>query len=168
MTDEGLYASDFETYFSRLDWIKPLFLSVTSINKIPATLPVRHFVIVNLSPAGTPGSHWVLLVRSHKKCVEVFNSLGFQNLDTLMPHLKFRFAAEIEYNNTQVQKSTTSSCGLYCIFFIIHRALNFDLSLHEVMTEIFTHDLSENENKVTTFCSQLLDQTIDEAFIFDF
>jgi len=166
MTEEGLYASDFETYFGKLEWIKPLFLSVTSINKIPASLPVRHFVVVNLSST-LPGSHWILMVRSHKKCIEVFNSLGCENLDILVPHLKFRFAAEIEYNNTQVQKSTTSSCGLYCIYFIIHRALNFDLGLDDVMTEIFTHDLTENENKVATFCSQLLDPTIDEALIFD-
>ncbi len=168
MTNEGLYASDFETYFNKVEWIKPLFLSVTSIDKLPTTLPLKHFVIVNLSPSGTAGSHWTLLVRSHKKCIEVFNSLGCENLDTFTPHLRFRFAAEIEFNNTQVQKSTSSTCGLFCIYFIIHRTLNFDQSLDEIMTEIFSHDLNENENKVTNFCNHLLDNSTDESLIFDF
>jgi len=168
MSNEGLYASDFEAYFTKLEWLKPLFLSVTSIDKLPTVFPLRHFVIVNLSPSGTVGSHWTLLVRSHKKCIEVFNSLGCDNIDTFMPHFQFRFAAEIEYNNTQVQKSTTSTCGLFCIYFIIHRALNFDQSLDEIMTEIFSHNLEENENKVTKFCSHLLDDDFDESLLFDF
>jgi len=167
MTNEGLYASDFEAYFKKLEWLQPLFECVTSIDKLPKTLPLRHFVIVNLSPSGTEGSHWTLLVRSHKKCIEIFNSLGSDNVDNFMPHFKFRFAAEVEYNNTQVQKSTTSTCGLFCVYFIIHRALNFDQSLNELMTEIFSLDLEENENKVTKFCNHLLENSGDESLLFD-
>jgi len=168
MTDQGLYASDFEPYFKRLEWMRPCFLSVTSIDKIPATLPVRHFIIVNESQSGSIGTHWLLIVRSHRKCIEVFNSLGFENLDSLIPYLKFRFTADIEFNNTQVQKSTTASCGLFCIYFIVHRALNFDQNFEEVMSEIFTHDLTQNENKVAQFCKHLLDNNIEESLIFDF
>jgi hypothetical protein len=84
-----------------------------------------------------------------------------------MPHFKFRFAAEVEYNNTQVQKSTTATCGLFCVYFIVHRALNFDQSLNELMTEIFSLDLEENENKVTKFCNHLLESNGDESFLFD-
>lgn len=168
MSDEGLYASDFVSYFQKLEWLAPLFLSVTSIDKIPALLPLRHFTIVNLSPSGTLGSHWILLLRSHKKCIEVFNSLGFDNLDTLTPHFKFRFTTEVEFNNTQVQKSTSATCGLFCVYFIVHRALNFDQSLEETMEEIFTDDLSQNENKVFAFCNKLLDKNFDESLLFDF
>lgn len=167
-SDDGLYSSDFANYFHRLSIIEPLFVSVTSIDKIPKSLPVRHFVIVNLSPSGTPGTHWILIVRSHKKCVEVFNSLGYENLDSLRPFLKFRFSAEIEYNNTQVQKSTTATCGLFCIYFIVYRALNYDQTLSEIMSEIFGNDLNENENKVTKFCNHLKDSKADESLIFDF
>ena len=165
---EGLYGSDFQTYFRRFNLIEPLFLGVTSIDKIPQTIPLKKFVIVNMSPSGTPGSHWIVIVRSHKKCLEIFNSLGWENLDMIRAHLKFRFAAEIEFNNTQVQMSTTATCGLFCIYFIIHRVLNFDLSLNETMSEIFTSNLSKNENKVTKFCSHLMETNNDESLIFDF
>ena len=166
---DALYGTDFEPYFKKLDLIYPHFIGVVSIDQIPPRFPEKHFLIVNLSPAGTPGSHWIVIIRSHKSLIEIFNSLGFENLDLIKSHLKFRFTAEIQFNNTTVQLPTSSSCGLYCIYFAVHRVLNFDQGFEETMADYFTENLTSNENKVALFCKHLkeLKSGSDESFLFD-
>ena len=166
---EGLYGDDFEDYFNKLDIVYPHFMGVTSIDKIPTRFPIRHFLIVNLSPSGTPGSHWVVIVRSNKNLIEIFNSLGCDDLEPIKSHLSFRFTAEIEFNNTALQMATSTSCGLYCIYFAIHRVLNFDQAFEETLSDYFVENLAANENKVAQFCKHLkqLKPGDDESFLFD-
>jgi hypothetical protein len=162
-----LFSSDFKTYFDRLPIIAKHFHSVVALDEFPSSLPVRQFIVVNRSIRLHRGSHWLLIFRSHLDTVEIFNSLGFTNLDDIRPYLKFNFKAHLSYNNTAVQLSTTSSCGLYCIYFAVFRILNLDQPFDEVLDEIFCNDLHTNENKVAQFCQHLL-RISDEAELYDF
>jgi len=164
---KALFSSDFKRYFSKVPIISKHFNSVRAIDQLPKTLPVRQFLIVNASPSNHRGSHWFVIFRSHKDSIEIFNSLGNENLNQLKPYLKFKFKARLFYNNTQVQLSTSSSCGLYCIYFAIFRLLNIDQPLDEILDEIFCTNLNQNENKVEKFCQHLLNMN-DESDLFDF
>ena len=162
-----MFTSDFKAYFDKLPIISKHFVGVRAIDELAPTLHVRQFIVVNMSPKHHSGSHWVLIFRSHKDTVEIFNSLGFNNLAPLRPYLKFNFKTHLTYNNTPVQLSTSSTCGLYVIYFAIFRLLNLDQSFQDIMDEFFCTDLSVNENKVTKFCQHLL--TIkDESELYDF
>lgn len=163
----GLYSSEFKAYFNRLPIIGMHFNSVRAIDELPRTLGLRQFIIVNEQERKFEGSHWVVIFRSHKDCLEIFNSLGYKNISKLRPYLKFNFKATIIYNNTAVQKSTSSSCGLYSIYFAIFRLLNLDQSFEEILDEIFVSDLETNENKVSRFCQHLLTVS-DESNLFDY
>jgi len=143
------------------------FDKVRAIDELPPKLGLRHFVIVNEQERKLEGSHWLVIFRSHKDSIEIFNSLGYSNILNLRPYLKFNFKATIYYNNTPVQKSTSSSCGLYCIYFAIYRLLNLDQSFEEIMDEIFTSDLETNENKVLKFCQHVLTIS-DESNLLDY
>lgn len=163
----GLFTNDFKTYFSKIPLLAKHWKGVKAIDKIPHTIPIRHFIIVNLSPSSHPGSHWIVLFRSHSKSLEVFNSLGFSNLNDVRPYLKFNFSTELTYNNTAVQMSTSSSCGLYCIYFAIHRLLDLDQPFEEFLDEIFSSDKINNESRVAKFCNHLLNLS-NEHFLLDF
>lgn len=132
------------------------WLGVRPLDKIPRKFPPKKFLIVNLSPSFHPGSHWIVLCRPHKDRMELFNSLGSQTIDDLKPHLNFTFKSKISFNNSPLQLDSSSSCGLYCIYFVIHRFLNLDQDFDEVLEDSFAPSLHENENKVSNFCQHLL------------
>lgn len=163
----GLFSSDFSMYLNRVPVIARHFHSVRAIDELPRTLPVRHFVIVNLSPRHHSGSHWLVILRSQKDTIEIFNSLGFQNLAQIRPYLNFNFRTHLTYNNTAFQLSSSSSCGLYCIYYVVFRLLNLDMDFEEVLDEIFCSNKVENENKVAKFCQHLLNIS-NESDLYDF
>ncbi len=151
-----LKTSDFESYINKVPELVGHWAGVKALDQIPKKLKVKSFVIVNLSPSSHPGSHWVVLLRPHKDTLELFNSSGCSNLDNVKPYLKFPFKSQIFYNTASVQAPSTSSCGLFCVYFIIHRFLNLDQTFDEVMEDSFKPNLFENENTVQVFCKHVL------------
>lgn len=166
-SERGLFSSEFEHYFKNIPIIKQHFGGVKAIDQLPRSIPIRNFLIVNLSPSSHPGSHWITLFRSHSQTLELFNSLGSENIANIKPYFKFNFKTTLTYNNTGVQLPTTSTCGLYCIYFAVHRLLNLDQNFEEIMDEIFSANLNTNENKVAEFCTHLL-KLRSEDDLFDF
>jgi len=151
----GVRGNEFINYFNRVPHVKSVFLNVVALNQIPKIIPTRHFLICNLSLSDMPGSHWIAITRPEKDILEIFNSLGYQSLESLMPYFKFRKAFEIHFNREQLQEENSTTCGLFCIYFIIHRILNFEMPFEHVLEDIFSTNKIENENTVTQFCSNL-------------
>jgi hypothetical protein len=152
----GMRGSEFKNYFEKIGIVDKLFLKVTSIDEIPEEIKLKHFIICNLSPSTEPGSHWIAIVRSEKETVEVFNSLGVSSLEDLKPYLKFKQNLELIYNEQPFQSKDSASCGFFCIYFIVERILNFDMSFEHILEDIFSADCKINETKVVKFCSNLL------------
>ncbi len=63
---------------------------------------------------------------------------------------------KIEFNESRFQKSDTSSCGLFVIYFLFERMHNLDLSFEDIIEDIFDEDQSVNEEKVKKFCNDIL------------
>lgn len=153
---DGMRGSEFKTYFDKIELVKKQFVKVTSIDKIPKTLKLKHFIICNLSPSNLPGSHWVVIVRSEKNTLEIFNSLGTRSLRLYNENFNFKTHFHIEFNKEQFQSNESTSCGYFCIYFIVHRILNFDMSLEHLLEHIFNSEASINETVVINFCHKLL------------
>jgi hypothetical protein len=151
----GLRGDEFKEYFDKIPHVSAQFVGVFALNKFPKFIPVRNFFVGNLSKSDSPGSHWVIVCRPDKNSLEVFNSLGYESLESLLPYFKFKKSFKLHYNIQEFQSNDSSTCGLFCIYFIIYRILNFDLNFENLIEDIFDVDVPINEIKVSTFCEKL-------------
>lgn len=151
-----LSTSDFSKYLLNIPDLVIHWSGTKALDEIPKKLKVKTFVIVNTSVKTQREGHWIVIGRPHKGILELFNSLGCESIAAIKPYLQFPFRSEIIYNNSPVQLPTSSTCGLYCIFFAVHRYFNLDIPFEELIEEIFTSDLNKNENMVVKFCHHIL------------
>lgn len=164
-----LSTSDFEHYLGNIPDLLPHWAGVKALDEIPTHLKVKSFLIVNTSVKEKKYGHWIVIGRTHLHVLEVFNSLGFESLSAIKPNLNFSFKSEIIYNNSPVQLASSSSCGLYCIFYAVHRFFNLDLPFEEFMEDMFTSDLNKNEMLVSNFCHHVLNLSdAHDLFLLDF
>jgi hypothetical protein len=157
----GLRGFEFLLYFSKINFINKLSAGIFSIDKLPHILKEKHFLICNLSPSNLPGSHWIAIIRTEKNTLEVFNSLGVSNLDTLKSYFKFKNTFELLFNEQKFQSDSSVNCGYFCIYFIVQRLFNLDMSFEHLLEEIFNIDPNINDTLVTTFCQKLLNDNDD-------
>lgn len=162
-----LFGFDFSTLFTKVPLVKNCFRGVYSVDRLPRTLKVREFIICNLSKHNESGSHWIVICRSHRKTFEIFNSLGYTNLDELKFYIKFRIRADYEFNSSSFQTPDSVTCGHFCVFFACHRVLNYDCNLKHVLEDIFVPDLNINENRVISFYNKLLRNENDDDLFDD-
>jgi len=166
LSSEGLRGFEFKEYFEKIPIILASYQELCSLDTIPKLLQIRKFIIVNLSKQNQEGTHWIVIVRSHNKTYEIFNSLGFENLEIIQPYFKLRSKADILFNETSFQLENSTTCGLFSIYFIIHRILNFDMSFHDLLEDIFNASKTENESQVMQFCNRLKNAQ-DDSSLFD-
>lgn len=147
-----MISSDFESFFNHFPNINKNFVGVYSADKMPKSLKINHFFILNTDISSNPGKHWLSVIRTEKKLVEIFDSLGTK-IDFINNFFHFRSATKIIYNESIFQESDSSTCGLFCVYFIINRLYNLDLHFDELLSEIFdVVNKSTNEMKVVEFC----------------
>ena len=147
-------------YFANFPTLLKLFDGVFSFDKIPAKLQLYHFIICNTDISSGTGKHWFCIIRSNKKFVECFDSLGFQEQSkktALLSALKFNRISEIKINTTPVQLSNTDTCGKFCLMFIIERLHNPDMPFDELINDIFSDDCKKNEELVANFFHEIIE-----------
>lgn len=142
--------SDIEHYFQQMPCLEKHFMGVYSIDNFPKKIKLRSFFVSNRSKSSEPGTHWISIVRSEPKTIEIFDSLGTK-IDYLRPYLKFSNNPNILYNNAAFQTSTSSTCGLFAVMFLIERSFNFDLKYNALLAEIFDTSPEINEQIVVDF-----------------
>ena len=111
--------------------------SVVSIDQIPTHIDYNHFIVVNLSPANSPGNllkiaalwqilmsfhhegtHWISISNQGSQNFEIFDSLGIRSSNKKL-FKKYLKAEGIEINHYPVQESTTSTCASFVIYYSI-------------------------------------------------
>lgn len=150
-----MQTSDFKIIFSCLPKVKQQFLGAYALDQIPDDkhFKINHSIIFNLDKADQIGSHWLALVRLSQKDFDLFDSQGVK-FENLKPFLKFKNAS-FNFNSEAFQMSSTNSCGLFASYFIIHRLMNLDLNMQELLSEIFESNKEDNEKKVAKFFRKL-------------
>jgi len=130
-----------------------------SADNSPSRLKVNEFFIINTDISTGFGIHWLCVLKVSTKKLEIFNSLGSSNEARKLYEkigLRIPGISIIRFNSTQVQSSETQTCGLFCVFFLIQRIHNMDLSFDEFLNDIFDEDVNSNEHKVTSFYKDIL------------
>lgn len=148
-----MQTNDFAVVFKQLPKISPNFLGAFALDLIPKNLKPLQSLIFNLDKSYEKGSHWVALLCLSPEQYEIFDSLG-----TSKEKLADLLQIPIDYiscNEVPVQLDSTNSCGLFTAYFLIHRYMNLDYLLLELLSEIFDSNKDYNEYLVADFFKQL-------------
>ena len=113
--------------------------------------------IINTDPSDKPGTHWVCLYvwgTPSNTIGEFFCSYG-------EPPQTYNFKSWIEstvtswtYNKKRLQADSSSVCGHYCLFYLLHRFRNIPLIS---IQDMFTRDFSLNDTLVNNYISERFD-----------
>ena len=146
--------TEFIHYFSKVPVMLPYFKGVFSIDTIPHNLKNKSFFVSNLSQHDSPGTHWIGFLCLKNK-LEIFCSLG-NTWELILPFLKFKKKFIVYYNETPFQSPESTKCGKYVIYFLIERHFNINMSLTDLLEDLFvTDDLNKNDLTVEQFCNDL-------------
>lgn len=109
--------------------------------------------VINLDPSFKPGSHWVCVILK-PSCAKnyYFDSYGIK------PFIKsicsFLAGKDFIYNNKRLQHPLSTTCGEWCIFFIMCHLSNHSL---KCIVDFFENspDLLLNDYAVTKFVNRI-------------
>ena len=131
--------------------IRDTFRGVLPKNQLPTNLNNKkcHSYIVNLDKFGYPGSHWVAFFIDHHY-VYYFDSYGInpQIDEYIMNFSNNLFRDKLLYSDTQIQSTTSSVCGLYCIYFLY--IMNTKLFSFIDFVNLFNDNHNINDHKILT------------------
>ena len=148
-----MYASTFtQILHDKYPAVGKHFQGDYAFDKYPRDLAPRNFILWN-SSSELPGEHWRVVYRHPDiNIVDLFDPLGLTSEKVKSLSLKFIPEAQIEFNVTPVQKLTSNSCGYFCLYFAVHRIINADLSIRQLITEDFSpSDLDRNLTVIKDF-----------------
>jgi hypothetical protein len=142
--------ADLKSLIECVPWIDYHYKGSSGVDNVPE-LQDYQFAIVNRSPHQSEGSHWVVVYRSAKTKLEIFDSLGSEetarNILAQNYHLVNQ-TAKTKISLKQYQRTDSKSCGEFCIYFINHRLHRMQDPFEVILRSIFTDDLEDNESRV--------------------
>ena len=152
MMSEALSTNDINTMLRHITMFAGTFPS--DIVPIQQRKYPQAFVI-NTAPNRTSGEHWTALILTDSKCL-YFDSLGcqIQNV-SLLKSLKKVGVRYYKYNSCQIQSVLSSSCGYYCIAFVMSFVSN---SSYSNFMSKFVTDLKQNDDICYKFIKTILNK----------
>lgn len=102
--------------------------------------------ITNTDPSNLPGTHWVAIY-IRNRIGEYFDSGGFYPPPRLEKYLD-RNCLYWKYNRKLIQHPSSSTCGLYCVYFVKNRV---KFNTMEEPLKIFSSNLRKNEIIINSF-----------------
>lgn len=111
--------------------LKPYFRGIYACNTLPDR--VRQFpsaYVCNTDPIEKKGAHWVAYWFDNVNQCELFDSFGRtpEDYDERLRDFMDRNSALCLYNNIQVQPDSSSTCGLYVLYYLKARARGISMS----------------------------------------
>lgn len=101
----------------------PYFRGVYPIDRLPKAIRAPSSLIINTDTHNKPGEHWLAVCFKRDGLLYAFDSFGFYYPRTLKMYLISRGANKIKYNKIKYQENHETSCGQYCVAWLI--AMNY-------------------------------------------
>jgi hypothetical protein len=124
---------------------------VFPINKLPHNSLNKKCFIVNSDPSYLPGKHWLAIFFPPNSLPEFFDSFGkspsFYS-ENLLNFLLEENSKGFIYNSFPLQSSSSTSCGMFCLYFLYHRIRGYTFSQ---ILEKFGKNLEMNDSIVVDF-----------------
>jgi hypothetical protein len=103
-------------------------------------------MIINTQPSYQQGEHWLALYFNDKRECQFFDSYGnHPSIFGLEAYIE-KASSGLQYNKSRLQAEFSSSCGYYCIFFILLKCRHFTLT--DIVNLFSKSDFSMNDFKV--------------------
>lgn len=101
------------------------FRGVFSSNNIPKYLQnsVKFSIVCNLSKIGELGSHFITII-SQPNYVAYIDSLGLPCSVLEINKFLHKLEKPIYFNKTQIQDTSSTFCGFFCILFVLHFSIS--------------------------------------------
>ncbi len=148
-----MFASQIKKIVAQWPAINPYFRGVFSIDNFPDFLEIDEFAIINTSKSHELGKHWFLTCQRDFDFLEIFDPLGTTKNQVLLFQ---KYDCYIEHNLKQYQDNNSSNCALFCLYFVWNRYLNPQDSFEDLLSEIFTDNLKQNEGIVIRILQKYL------------
>ncbi len=100
------------------------------------------------------GVHWFVVYRRGEEIYEIFDSLG-TTADFVRKVLRRK--GHCEFNESALQSTKSDNCGEFCVYYIVERFFNYDLSYAELLLSAFHGNPEKNEEEVSNFLEILLE-----------
>jgi hypothetical protein len=120
------------------------FTDIVPANHLPHKL-LPGLYVVNTDPDTEPGTHWVVFYQPSKGPSEFFDS--FAN----PPQYYHKQWKSDTYNLKVLQASDSNTCGLYCVYFALHRCRGKTM---KKTLEVFGKDKDWNDHYVKHFVNE--------------
>jgi hypothetical protein len=85
--------------------------------------------------------------------LELFDSLAISSNTVQL--LKIKFKRHISYNNIAFQKTDSSTCGSFCLYYITSRYYEDEVPFQEFLSSYFSRQKYRNERKVQNHLKHL-------------
>lgn len=122
------------------------FKGVYSSDNLPYDEELPLNIIVNTDPSNRPGEHWVAISINKNGKGEYFDSFG---LPPLVPSIKKFLYSKCNngcfYNNVQLQNIFSTTCGHYCVLFIIYHCQGYET---KQMISKFNSNTPDNDIRI--------------------
>lgn len=119
------------------------------------------FYVANTDPHNLPGKHWVAFYIPQNGVMEYWDSYGFEPPDIFQTFLTDTFKRSRKF----IQHPLSSTCGQYCIFYILQRHKGY--TLQEIVSyfsvNTLENDIIVNKAIEENFCVDL--DIFDYSFI---
>lgn len=132
---------EIEKYLKKIH--RSLEYNVFAANRIPVHITRPVYMISNLDPDTSPGSHWVAIYVNTDGVGEYFDTFGRKPNNYHLTFLK-RNTNRWTYNNKLIQSVFSSFCGEYCLLYLYFKIRGMSL---RNFVEMFSDD---------TICNDLL------------
>ena len=148
-----MLSNQFAEKFQKFSNLKNQLQGVYSADTLPREIKKDKFKICNTDVSSGEGKHWYCVLKLENNVLECFDSLGITREKKLFLANNFRqrYIKKIKFNVTQVQSSTSDTCGLFVLYFIVQRFHNKDENFTDLVNEIFVESHSQNEKVVLEF-----------------
>ena len=126
---------------------------VFPIDKLPNKKHSKKCFIINSDPSFLPGKHWIAVFFPPNSLPEFFDSLGRSPSHYSEKLLNFLLEENSEgfvYNCKRLQPSHSSTCGLFCLYFLYFRIRGYSFSN---ILKRFGTNLEHNDSIVIDFYS---------------
>lgn len=108
-------------------YAKNVIVGVLPYDFLPKHPTYPRAYVVNSEPAGKSGEHWFALYYNELGKCSFFDSYGkhpsFFGLDKYIQ----RTSTSYEFNSVQIQNFMSTTCGYYCIYFVLLKSRRFEL-----------------------------------------
>ena len=101
--------------------------------------------IVNTHPHTKAGEHWIAMYIDGTGVGEYFDSFGLPPLHKAFTTFLARHCVTWTFNTQTVQAISSSTCGLYCVYYLTMRSRGVTL---KQLLRVFDGDLAANDGLV--------------------